>query len=305
MWLLRTAQDRQIWKDFTFCQGVGIITKLISALPWLKSCGCCARSQSEPVYFTPPVLSQAEHMAPVPDPHELFLELLNMGKIFIYFCSTLIDVNVKSCISDNKTYWCYISDPICSPYLKETNETKNKWQQIKRHYWFLYSNSSARKRRSQEKCLFLTLFSWQSLPILLTSHSTFHFQQTKAGFSNHTADFSTRGIWKQNLWLMYFRSKFPWKSRARKQTGGLTRSKGQRGKKESVEGLGEAATTDTTAVIRPPQNNPEELGSPRAERGEDGGTVCLNIHPLRLWPSTPSPAILCDAALTDALQVLF
>lgn len=72
VFLFLTAQDRQIWKDFTFCRGVGTITKLISALPWLKSCGCCARSQSEPVYFTPPVLSQAEHMAPVPDPHGLF-----------------------------------------------------------------------------------------------------------------------------------------------------------------------------------------------------------------------------------------
>lgn len=136
---------------------------------------------------------------------------------------------------------------------------------------------------------FLSKKTPESLPIVLTSHSTFHFQQTKAGFSNHTEGFSTQGVWKQNLWLLHFRSKFPWKSRARKQTGGLTRSKGQRGKKKSVEGLGEAATTDTTAVIRPPQNNPEELGSLRAERGEDGGALCLNIHPHPRLPSYVKP----------------
>lgn len=33
-----------------------------------------------------------------------------------------------------------------------------------------------------------------------------------------------------------------------------------------LRGFGQAATTDTTAVIRPPQNNPEERGRTEALR---------------------------------------
>lgn len=44
-----------------------------------------------------------------------------MGKIFIYFQSTLIDVNVSGCaykklISSDKKYCYYISDPIHIQY---------------------------------------------------------------------------------------------------------------------------------------------------------------------------------------------
>lgn len=75
---------------------------------------------------------------------------------------------------------------------------------MKGHYWFLHSNSSAGKKGVKK-----SVFSWQkkkteSLPTLLTSHSTFHFQQTKAGFGNHTADFSTQGMLETDSMVTVF-----------------------------------------------------------------------------------------------------
>lgn len=69
------------------------------------------------------------------------------------------------------------------------------------------------------------------------------------------------------------------KKQGDEQKQGLTRTKGQSGKGKSVEGLGQAATTDTTAVIRPPQNKPEEHSSLWAERGRTRGGLCVSVHP--------------------------
>lgn len=51
------------------------------------------------------------------------------------------------------------------------------------------------------------------------------------------------------------------KKQGKEQTGFLPGPRASGGKGKSVEGLGQAATTDTTAVIRPPQNKPEEHSS--------------------------------------------
>lgn len=94
---------------------------------------------------------------------------------------------------------------------------------------------------------------------------------------------------------------------------GLTRTKGQRGKGKSVEGLGQAATSDTTAVIRPPQNKPEEHSALGTERGSTDTPQCASIkkhlcgHKQRTNALTlllrSLAAILCDAF--EALQHSF
>lgn len=112
-----------------------------------------------------------------------------MGKIFIYFYSALIDVNVKSCISHSKTYRCYVSDPICSPCFK-----RHKLNQLKINVCELKARlisslqPQCRKEKSRKSVFFLRKKNKSSdyPAILLTSGTTLQFQQAKDALSNQS-----------------------------------------------------------------------------------------------------------------------